>query len=357
MDQIRRFANAMPEQVDAVLIRSAPNRLYFTGLRSMGGKLFFTRKEAFFLIDSRYIEIARRQVAHCTVLLEEDISAQLRELIANLGIKTVGTETGYLSARELHRLEEMIAPAKLSWSDEVDEAILRQRRIKTAEEIESLALAQRITDEAFASSLGKFRPGAWDLDVAAHIGLRMARGGSEQRSFDFIFTSGPNTSLPHGSRENRRMQVGDFVMMDMGSMVKGYGSDMTRTVSIGKVSPQQREVYEIVLEAQLRALDKIRPGARCRDVDAAARDYIRSKGYGDCFGHGLGHSLGVEIHENPRFNQVSGDVLEEGVVMTVEPGIYLPGKFGVRIEDMVVVTKNGCRNLTESPKELLELGN
>lgn len=145
-------------------------------------------------------------------------------------------------------------------------------------------------------------------------------------------------------------------MLDLGSNISGYGSDMTRTVSIGKASDEQKEVYQVVLEAQLRAMELIRPGTACRDVDAAARDYIRSKGYGEYFGHGLGHSLGIEIHEQPRFSQDSADVLDEGMVMTVEPGIYLPGRFGVRIEDMVVVTKNSYRNLTKSPKEFLELG-
>ncbi|MDL2233923.1 Xaa-Pro peptidase family protein [Ruminococcaceae bacterium OttesenSCG-928-L11] len=355
MNQIERFRPRIPDHVDAVLIRSNANRAYFTGFRTTAGTLLFTREKAFYIVDSRYIEITTQSVKHCTVLLEEKLEDQLRQLVSENGIRTVGTETTSLSFADMRRFAAMVAPAQLLEDNDTTDAISRQRCIKTAEEIEFLTRAQDITDRAFLDGMEAIRPGVCELDAINRMGMYMAKNGSDSRTFDFIFTSGARTSLPHGSKAYKDIEAGDFVMMDMGCQVGGYGSDMTRTVAVSHVTPEQRSVYEIVLEAQQRALALIRPGVRCRDVDAAARDYIAAKGYGDNFGHGLGHSLGIEIHENPRFNQVTEDVLEEGMVMTVEPGIYLPGRFGVRIEDMVVVTASGYHNMTKSPKELVVL--
>ena len=352
MDQIKRFQQNFPDGMDAVLIRSLPNRFYFTGMSSMSGTLLMTREEAWYLIDSRYIEIARQNIHNCQVVLETNLAAQLRELCEVHHLSVVGTETGYLSVLDFAALEQMVRSARLLRDGTANEAILRQRRMKTPDEIEKLARAQQITEDALTAVLPEIRPGRSELDIAIQLGTAMSRMGSDRKSYDFILTSGPKTSRPHGGGDLRDVQAGDFVMMDMGSQIGGYASDMTRTVAVGSVTDEQKKVYNIVLEAQMRAIEQIRPGVSCRSIDAVARDYIKAKGYGDYFGHNLGHSLGIEIHEQPRFSPSSEDMLEPGVVITVEPGIYLPGKFGVRIEDMVVVTETGCRNLARFPKEL-----
>ena len=355
MNTIQRFQSHFPHGMDAVLIRSHPNRYYFTGLSSMGGTLLITPDSARFVIDSRYFEIASQAVSGCEVVLETNLAEQLGEWIRENHIRFIGTETGYLSLLEFQQLTEMTAPAVLLADGRANEAILRQRRIKTSEEVEKLTRAQRITEQALEQTLPSFRPGVSELDLAIELGTRMSKLGSDRKSYDFILTSGPQTSRPHGGGPIRRVENGDFVMMDMGSQIGGYASDMTRTVAVGSVTEEQKRVYEIVLEAQRRAIESIRPGVPCSAVDETARGYIASMGYGDYFGHGLGHSLGIEIHEQPRLSPVCTDELEPGVIVTVEPGIYLPGRFGVRIEDMVLVTETGHCNLTESPKELMIL--
>ncbi len=215
--------------------------------------------------------------------------------------------------------------------------------------------AQQITDHTFSHICGYIRPGVTETDIAREIGVTLAALGSDDKNFNFIVASGSNSSLPHGFATNRLVRKGDFVTMDFGAVYGGYLADMTRTVAVGSVTDEQRRVYETVKEAQKRAFDKIRPGAICREVDAAARDYIYQQGYEGCFSHGLGHSVGVEVHENPRFNEICTDRLIPGIAITVEPGIYLKKRFGVRIEDMIVVRENGFENLTKSPKDLIIL--
>ena len=183
----------------------------------------------------------------------------------------------------------------------------------------------------------------------------MLRNGGEGLSFETIAVSGKNSSMPHGVPSDKRIEKGDFITMDFGAVVDFYHSDMTRTIAVGEVSSKQIEVYETVLEAQLKALKAIKAGEICKDIDKIARDVIKEKGYGENFGHGLGHGVGVEIHESPSFNPTCDYILEAGNIMTVEPGIYLPGEFGVRIEDMAVVTKDGCENLTICEKKLIVL--
>lgn len=339
---------------EAAVIRSGVSRFYLTGFSSSAGTLLVTREKAFFLADSRYIEAAREQLEGCEVLLEEN-DRQLGELIAKLQIKEIAFETHAASVDEADRLQRQAAPAVLLRDGSFSRVLLEMRCQKDAYELGCLRKAQEITDSAFAALLGQIRPGASELELMMFFGEHMARLGCEKRSFNMIFTSGSRTALPHGDPAIRTVEQGDFVMMDVGAMVGGYAADMTRTVAVGQASEEQKKVYAIVLEAQKRALDAVRAGKRCCDIDSVARDYIRDAGFGDCFGHGLGHSLGLEIHENPRFNQSCETVLLENMVMTVEPGIYLPNRFGVRIEDMVAVTENGCDNFTKSPKELIVL--
>ncbi|MBE5780593.1 MAG: aminopeptidase P family protein [Clostridiales bacterium] len=228
------------------------------------------------------------------------------------------------------------------------------RATKSQYEISCIQTAQRTAELALQHVLGIIRPGITEFDVAAEIGYFMAKCGC-LNSFNTIAASGPNSSMPHAVVSNRVLQKGDFITMDFGCVYDGYISDMTRTVAIGQPTDEMVKVYNIVLEAQKRALDLIAPGVNCLDVDTAARGYIAEMGYGDYFGHGLGHSFGLEVHEEPRFSPQCREDLVPGICISVEPGIYLPGKFGVRIEDTVCVTEDGYMNFTKAPKELIIL--
>lgn len=354
MNTIERLLETLDRQVDAAMIVSDANRFYFTGFASTAGTLLITRHESYFIVDFRYIEIAQKTISNCQVILQENLIEQINELLKKNQIKTLGIEAATLPlsayqyyARELDT--QVLDDSRLS------DAIENIRAVKSREELDSLRKAQIMTDRAFSYIINHIHPGVTEQDIILNMGAFMERLGSEGRSFDFIAVSGPKTSLPHGKAGTRVIERGDFVTMDFGCKVNGYLSDMTRTVAVGEVSDHQAEVYEIVRQAQEKAFACIRPGEICNRVDAAARDYIASKGYGAFFGHGLGHSLGVEIHENPRFNQNCTYALRPGNVLTVEPGIYLPNQFGVRIEDMMVVTSEGYENLTHSPKKLIVL--
>ena len=346
---------AVPRPTDtAWLIASSQNRRYLTGFSSSAGIIAILQDQAFLLVDSRYEEAARQNAQHCTVLLETGKNQVLRTLLLDSGVTEVCLETETTSLAQARQLSAELAPISVNTLDEcVSQTLAGMRRIKSPEEIDCLRRAQQISEDALSHASRLIRPGANELDVMMSIGAFRTAAGCEARSFDMIFTSGADTALPHGNPKSRQIQDGDFVMIDMGSTIEGYASDMTRTLAVGHVTQEQREAYETVLKAQLAALACIRPGARCRDVDAAARQVIARSPFREyCFGHGLGHSLGLEIHENPRFNPTDETLLQPGMVMTVEPGIYIPGRFGIRIEDMVVITAEGFENLTHYPKQL-----
>lgn len=358
MNPVERIMHALPQGADAAIVTSRQNRRYLTGFSSSAGTLLLTREKAYFIIDFRYIEAARAGVRGCEVLLQERLGEQLGALLSRHGVRTVYTETSYLTLAEFSRLKELLLPAALSENPDFDAALLRQRRYKTPDEVACIRTAQRYTDETFSHILNFIRPGRTEREIALEMEFHMRSLGAEGVSFDFIVASGENSSRPHAVPGQRAVCAGDFITMDFGGIVDGYCSDMTRTVAVGPdsaLTQEQRRVYNTVLEAQLAGLAAITLGATGREVDAAARDIIDAAGYKGCFGHSLGHSLGVEIHEEPRFAESSKDVVEPGVVMTVEPGVYLEGRFGCRIEDMVYVTQNTVENLTASPKNLMVL--
>ena len=229
------------------------------------------------------------------------------------------------------------------------------RQVKTKEELEYLAKAEEIGDKAFAEFLKIVKPGMTELEAAAELEYLMKKEGAEDLSFNTIIASGLNSSMPHAIPGYKKLEEGDFVTCDFGCKYKGYCSDMTRTFVLGKASDKQKEIYNVVLKAQLAGLAAVKAGVSGASVDKVARDIITEAGYGDCFGHGLGHSVGLFIHESPRLSPSDDTILKANMIETVEPGIYVPGFGGVRIEDMVVVTEDGCRNLAHSPKELIEV--
>ncbi len=338
---------------DAVLITSNPNRLYFTGFSSSAGDLVITKEKAFFFIDFRYFEKAKTSIDSCEVVLITKLFSQLNDLILKEKIENIYMETSSVTIDFYKTLVENLKNVNISDFSGIDKKIQSLRAVKDSSEIALIKNAQEITDRAFSYILDKIKVGVTEKELALQLEFFMRKNGSEGVAFDFIVVSGKNTSLPHGVPTDKKIEYGDLVTMDFGAVVGGYRSDMTRTVAVGFVSDKQREVYNTVLSAQNAALEKIKAGEICCEIDAVSRNIISKAGYGECFGHGLGHSVGIEIHENPAFNTRDKTVLESGMVITVEPGIYIENEFGVRIEDMIKVTENGIENLTKSNKELI----
>lgn len=343
------------ENDEAVIITSEANRLYFTAFPSSDGYVLITKKSALFFIDSRYIEKAKADAKGTEVILLSNIYNQLNEALSEEKIKTVYFETETLSLAAFEIMKEKLCGFNLSTDNKIQNEITRQRSIKTSDELSLIKEAQRFTDETFSYILGRIEEGRSEKEIMLDMEFFMRKLGSEGVSFEFIVVSGKNSSLPHGVPTDKKIEKGDFLTMDFGAVYKGYRSDMTRTVALGFVTDEQRKVYETVKKAQEAAIDFIKPNVKCCEADKIARDIIKNAGYGEFFGHGLGHSLGIEIHEMPACNPRCTEIMKEGLIMTVEPGIYLENKFGVRIEDMVIVNKNGCENLTKSPKELIIL--
>ena len=352
MQSIEKLAAMLPSGVDAALVTSGHNRRYLTGFPSSAGMVLFTREAAWFLTDFRYIEAARRAVRGMECVEYSSLAETLPAMAARLGLHTVIVEDEGLSMAEYRRLSAMLPDVELK-SGVLDGLLRECRLMKTPEELEKIKAAQALTEYGFEHILPFIRPGRTEREVALELEFLIRNQGAEGVAFDCIVVSGANSSLPHGVPGDKEIEPGDFVTMDFGARVDGWHSDMTRTVAVGSCSEEQRRVYDTVLRAQLAALSVLRAGLPCAEGDAAARNVIRAAGYGDCFGHATGHGVGVEIHEEPRLSPRAGDeILRAGTVVTVEPGIYLPGRFGVRIEDMASITEEGCENLTKSPKEL-----
>ncbi|MEM1483939.1 Xaa-Pro peptidase family protein [Oscillospiraceae bacterium PP1C4] len=354
--RVKALLSRLPEEIDAVLITSEVNRLYFTGMHSSAGTVLLIKDAgAYFIIDFRYIEKAKIIASDCEVILQGKLYEQLGSLLAKHGVKTVGVESDYMTVSDYLRFNEKLSGVAFVMNDEVSGIIRRMRMIKSAEELANIKAAQKISDEAFTHICGYIKAGQTDREIACELLDYTYRQGSEHPAFDFIVVSGKNGSMPHGVPSEKVVERGDFITMDFGCVVNGYCSDMTRTVAVGEIGDEQRLVYDTVLKAQLAAIAAVREGTACSVVDAAARDLIAAAGYGDCFGHGTGHSLGIEIHESPAFSPADATLCKQEMVITVEPGIYLEGKFGVRIEDMVRITADGCENLTDSNKQLVVL--
>lgn len=343
------------DKKSALLVASVPNRFYLTGFETSDGYVLITKDAAVFLIDFRYVEKAKETVKSCDVQLSVSPMAEIRALCEQHGIAHLYVENDYVSMSLQKDLAAAVKPTEIVADDRFDTLLRDMRSVKNETELSLMQQAQKLTDDTFSYIVERIETGRTERDVMLDMEFYMRRLGSEGVSFDFIVVSGKNSSLPHGVPTDKKIERGDFVTMDFGAVIGGYHSDMTRTIAVGAVSDEQKLVYDTVLKAQLSAIDAVKSGVVCKDIDKIARDLIYAAGYEGCFGHGLGHSVGVEIHERPNFNTRCDTVLKAGTVMTVEPGIYLENRFGVRIEDMVFVTADGCINLTKSPKGLLVL--
>ena len=338
--------------LDALLVTSEVGRRYLTGFHSSAGLVLLTADGAWFFTDSRYIEAARREVHGFQVgqtTMEFPYSRRVREILGENAC--IGFEEGTMSVASLERWRKELGCRMMPAQKLLDE----MRSTKSAEEQAKMRAAQQLTDELFTELLGILCTGVTEREVAAEIQYRFLKKGAEGVSFAPIVVSGENSSMPHGVPGDRKLQRGDFVTMDFGCILDGWCSDMTRTVAIGYATEEMRRVYQTVLTAQQAGIAAYRAGVEGRAVDEAAREVIRRAGYGEAFGHGFGHSLGMEVHESPNASPGDRTVLPAGAVLSAEPGIYLPGKFGVRIEDVVIVTETGCIDITGSPRELLIL--
>ena len=354
MNNIAKIQQKLIEnELDAILITDEKNQRYAAGFPFTDGLVIVAREKAWLLTDSRYIEAAERAAGGCAEVRLYDrqhgLMALAQEALKEAGVQRLGAEEEKLShARYLamqKRLGLKFLPAQRLLSE--------LRASKSPEEVESLILAQRISEKALEETLPLIRPGISEKELAAELVYRMLRHGSEGNSFDPIVVSGPNTSLPHGVPGERLIREGDFVTMDFGSLKNGYCSDMTRTVAVGRASEEMRQIYGIVLEAQLAGIAAARAGVPGKAIDAAAREVIVKAGYGPNFGHGFGHSLGLDIHENPKAAPTGEALMPVGAAISAEPGIYLPGKFGVRIEDVLILREDGCEVITKAPKDEL----
>lgn len=352
---IKKLQNALPAEVDAALITSDVNRRYYTEMKSSAGTLLITREKAFLIIDFRYIEKARATAKGCEVILQDKLYSQIEQIAKENGVKRMAIEGAYMTVSQLEMLKAKLPDFEIAPFG-LDKVIFAQRAVKTPQELEYMRAAQKIADKAFNELLNFIKAGRTEIEVATELEYLMRKFGGEGISFETIAVSGSNSSMPHGVPTEKKLENGDFLTLDFGTKFGGYCSDTTRTVAIGQVSEEQQKVYETVLLAQEKAFEAIKAGAKCSDIDFAARNVIENEaGYKGCFGHGLGHSLGLEIHEEPRFSPLCGDIAQVGNILSVEPGIYLEGKFGVRIEDVVIIKENGFENITNCPKELIML--
>lgn len=352
MKNLDKYLSLLGGEVDGLLLTSRYSRHYGAEFDIAEGVAIVTAKGCRYYTDSRYIESAQNNLKGFEVLMvdrDHSYFKRLNDAIADFGVTALGYEENYLTVAELMGYEERLNAKLIPFNKK----IYGLRGVKEEWELDRMRKAQAIADKAFAEVLSRIHAGMSELELQAELIYCMYKNGAHGLSFDPIVVSGPNTSMPHGVAGERRIQEGDFVTMDFGVLYYGYCSDMTRTVAVGYATEEMKKVYDTVLQAQLAGIAATRAGVPGKDIDAAARDVITAAGYGPYFGHGYGHSLGLEIHEAPNPNAANADPMPENAVTSAEPGIYLPGKFGVRIEDVTIIQADGCENITHSPKNLI----
>ena len=353
MSRINSFRERMiKEGIDAVVIYDELNQRYLSTFDFTDGLLLITRSTAHLITDFRYYEMATKKAdKEFNIVTPEDKLSYVKDVLNGEACKTLGFEGGFVSYAQYQRLKKVLADIEFT---DIKDMVEELRQVKSEEEISAIKKAQIITDLAFKHVLKMLDYNMTELDVAVELEYAMRKNGAEGFAFDTIAVSGTSSALPHGTPRPVKLEKG-FLTMDYGAKIDGYCSDMTRTVVIGKADAEMKKLYNTVLKAQLSALDYLREGADCAQADKIARDII-DVDYSGRFGHSLGHSVGLFIHETPALSKrYAGRALRVGEVVTCEPGIYLFGKYGCRIEDMVAIEKNGVYNFTESPKELIEI--
>lgn len=351
--RLKALRAALPrEKIDALLVTDLKNARYLTGFTGSNAFVIVTESKAFLLTDSRYATQASEEVQGYGIKIITKALDAIAGLLTSLRVKTLGFEAANVTCSMHSLLGQALPKVKLKPTTGL---VGKLRVKKDATEIERLRASARLLDTGYRDAMRLIRPGAVERDAALSIEMALRRRGADGLAFDTIIASGPRGALPHGKASRKKIKKGEFVVVDMGVLMDGYNSDETRTFVVGKATARHREIYGIVKDAQARGLDAIRPGIKAGVVDAAARDPIRKAGYGKYFGHGTGHGVGLDIHEGPSVAPGNEEILEEGMVVTVEPGIYIPGWGGVRIEDMALVVKGGFELLTKTGKDLTAL--
>lgn len=352
--RIRHLQNNLAKD-KAFLITSDINRFYFTEFSSSAGAVFITKHNAYLLVDFRYGESAQKQVKSCKVIVFQQLTESIKAICQEEKISEICVEYHdiTLSQAENYRTEFQKFGATLSKQDILDDLIYDLRIIKLSDEINKIKTAQKITEEAYLEVLNYVKAGVSERRIALELEYLMRKKGADGISFDLITISGKNTSLPHGVPSDNVIKEGDFFLSDIGAIYRGYHSDMTRTVAVHHATDEMYKIYNIVSEAQTKALSEVKAGVTAGLIDTTARNIIENAGYGEYFGHSTGHGVGLDIHEKPTVYKTNNTVLKQGMIITVEPGIYLPDKFGVRIEDMVAVTESGYDNFADIDKSLI----
>lgn len=352
MKNLQKYLSILNDEVDGLLLTSRYGRMYGAEFDIAEGIAIVTKAGCRYFTDSRYIESAQNSIQGFAVIetnRANPYSQLLNQAIADFGVHTLGYEENYLTVGEFMGFEEKLNAKLVPYNDK----IYGFRAVKEDWELARMKKAQEITDLAFTEMLGKIQPGLTEKQLQAELVYSLLKNGADNLAFEPIVVSGPNTSMPHGVPGERVVQEGDFITMDFGALYQGYCADMTRTVAVGYATEEMEKVYNTVLQAQEAAIAATKAGMTGKEIDAVARQIITDAGYGTYFGHGYGHCLGMEVHEAPNCNPGGNVVMESGMVSSAEPGIYLPGKFGVRIEDVVIFTADGCENITKSPKNLI----
>ena len=352
--ELKRFLKEIKdEEYDAVIIESAENIKYLVGYNIDSGILVIIKKHCYLFLDERYIRDIDKKLGDIELVLLINLKRQLKDILKKEKVKTVALETNYITIEKYKAYMSMLNKITINISANISKKLLEQRASKNEEDIEKIRIAQELTDEAFTHMLNYIKPGMTEISIAAELEKYLISLGSEGKPFDFIVVTGQRTSIPHGKPTINQVKRGDFITLDFGATIQGYHSDMTRTIAIGPITSKQKEIYEIVLYTQNKAISALKVGIQADKVDKNARNYLNKKGYSQYFCHGLGHGVGLQVHEYPTLTPKSEDIILENNVVTIEPGIYIPEEFGVRIEDMLVVKESGCINLTKSRKDLI----
>ncbi|MBP0725767.1 aminopeptidase P family protein [Bacillus sp. RG28] len=353
MNRIEKIQKQLTKNnVDAILITKNENRRYTTGFTGSAGMVLISQKGVTFITDFRYGEQAQAEVKNAKIVIHDgNIEKEVASEIERHGIQNLAVEANAMTLNTFSALKEY-TNAQLVPLENIVEKV---REIKDQSELETMRTAARIADTAFDNILNVIKPGITEREVRNELEVYMRKQGASSSSFNIIVASGQRAALPHGVASEKVIEHGDMVTLDFGAMYNGYCSDITRTIAVGNCSDEFHDIYHIVLEALKRGTEGIRAGENAKKIDDLTRDYITEKGYGDRFGHSTGHGLGLEVHEPLRLSDKSKEVLQAGMVVTVEPGIYIPGWGGCRIEDDIVVTENGYEIITHSPKKLLIL--
>lgn len=351
MSRIEKIKQILEElNLDAFYITHIPNIRYISGFSGSSAFLLIGKNKNYFLTDFRYKEQSAEQVKGFEIHVDYNATEEMKKIFSAGGFKRVGFESTHMTVSGLDNLKKNFAGVEFV---PVAERIEKLTMIKTPEEVEKIKKAIEITDKTFSKMLEIIKPGMKEKDVSAEISYWHKKYGAEKDSFDPIVASGWRGCLPHGIASDKVIQSGEMVTLDFGCIYDGFCSDLTRTISVGEPSDEMRKIYKIVHESQLKAIEFAKQGVSSKQLDSSARDYIKANGYGEKFGHGLGHGLGIEVHEMPSVSQRMDIELPVGVVVTIEPGIYVEQLGGVRIEDDILITNGGCEVLNQSPKELI----